>query len=110
MLKIQPWIDQQFRKYLLYTSKLIWSHCKVIQKLLSIYEKLLQQEGYRLKIDLSCGDAASLINENVGLSFVTRFKDSQYRKCYIVLLFLSACLMILVKDRKEFYDLILNRK
>ena len=42
-------------------------HCKVIQKLLSIYEKLLQQEGYRLKIDLNCGDATSLIHENVGL-------------------------------------------
>jgi hypothetical protein len=59
------------------TSKLIWPHCKVIQKLLSIYEKLLQREVYRLKIDLNCGDAASLINENVGLCFVTRFKDSQ---------------------------------
>ena len=33
------------------TSKSIWPHCKVIQKLLSIYEKLLQQKGFRLKID-----------------------------------------------------------
>ena len=58
------------------TSKLIWPHCKVIQKLLSIYEKLLQQEGYRLKIDLKWGDAASLINENLGLCLVTRVKEN----------------------------------